>query len=313
MPGTVAITGASGFVGGHMAQRLVADDWQVRALVRRPDANLPEGVIAVPGDLSDSASLSALVAGADVVVHCAGVVGKVNRAGFQDINVDGTARLAAAAAANAERPPRFILMSSLAAREPGLSAYAASKRDGEEAVANHGDGLDWTILRPAAVYGPGDRATLTIFRQWRAGFMIAPSGGAQRVSLIHAGDLAAGVAALLATGRGNGETLEIGDRHPEGYSWDRMAKAGGRALGRPVSCIAVPGAVLMAAAAVNLAGHGLIGRTPMVTPGKIAELRHPNWVCDDAAMAAASDWSPALTIDDGFKDTVAWYRNHGWL
>jgi nucleoside-diphosphate-sugar epimerase len=310
-PGTVAITGASGFVGGHVAQRLVADGWQVRALVRRPDANLPGRIIAVPGDLSDSASLTALVAGADAVIHCAGIVGKVSRAGFQSINVDGTARLAAAA--NADRPPRFILMSSLAARQPGLSAYAASKRDSEQAVTSHGDGLDWTILRPAAVYGPGDRATLAIFRQWRAGFMVVPSNGEQRVSLIHAGDLAAGVAALLASERGSGETFEIGDRHPDGYGWDHMAKAGGLALGRAVSRIAVPRAILMAGATINLAAHGLIGRTPMVTPGKIRELCHPDWVCDDGPMAAASGWSPTMSIDDGFKDTVAWYRNHGWL
>ena len=69
----------------------------------------------------------------------------------------------------------------------------------------------------------------------------------------------------------------------------------------------------MAAATVNLAAHGLIGRTPPVTPGKIRELCHPNWVCDDDPMATASGWSPTMTIDDGFKDTVAWYRNHGWL
>lgn len=312
MPGTVAITGASGFVGGHVAQRLVADGWQVRALVRRPDANLLGRGIAVPGDLSDPASLTALVAGADVVVHCAGVVSKVSRAGFQSINVDGTARLAAAAA-NAEKPPQFILMSSLAAREPGLSAYAASKRDSELAVISHGDDLNWTILRPAAVYGPGDRATLAIFRQWRAGFMVVPSGGEQRISLIHASDLAAGVAALLAKVRSGGESLEIGDRHPDGYGWDRMAEAGGQALGRTVSRIAVPRAVLMTAAAVNLAAHGLIGRTPMVTLGKIRELCHPDWVCDDGPMTTASGWSPTMTIHDGFKDTVAWYRNHRWL
>jgi nucleoside-diphosphate-sugar epimerase len=266
----------------------------------------------VPGELSDSACLTALVTGTDVVVHCAGVVGGVNRAGFQAINVDGTTRLAAAAA-KADRPPRFILMSSLAAREPGLSAYAASKRDAEAALEQHGNNLDWTILRPSAVYGPGDRATLAIFRQWRAGFMVVLSGGGQRVSLIHASDLAAGVAALLATGRGSGETIEVGDRHPDGYDWNHMAKAGGHALGRPVSRIAVPRAILMAAATVNLAAHGLIGLTPLVTPGKIRELCHPNWVCDDDPMATASGWSPTMTIDDGFKDTVAWYRNHGWL
>ena len=310
--GTVAMTGASGFVGRHVAQKLIAGGWQVRALVRRRDAGLPGGTIAVPGDLGDTAGLAQLVAGADVVIHCAGVVGAVNRAGFRTVNVDGTARLAAAAA-NSETPPRFIHMSSLAARQPELSAYGASKRDGERALTQHGDNLSWTILRPAAVYGPGDRATLAFFRQWRAGFMVVPAGGGQRLSLIHAGDLAAAVAALLETGNGGGATFEIGDGHPGGHGWRDVAEAGGRALGRRVACISMPRAILLAAAAASLAAHGLVGRTPLVTPGKVRELYHPDWVCDDHAMAAATGWSPVVPLEEGFITTAAWYREQGWL
>lgn len=311
-PPTVAITGASGFVGRHVAQKLIAGGWHVRALVRRRDAGLPDGAVAVPGNLDDTASLARLVAGADAVVHCAGVVGATNRAGFQAVNVDGAARLAAAAA-GAVKPPRFIHMSSLAAREPALSAYGASKLDGEQAVMGHGDSHNCTILRPAAVYGPGDRAILAFFRQWRAGFMVVPAGDAQRLSLIHGADLAAAVAALLATGNGGGATFEIGDRHPDGHGWRDLAAAGGRALARRVTCIPTPRAVLMAAAAVSLAAHGLIGRIPMVTPGKIRELCHPDWVCDDHAIADATGWSPGVVMEQGFITTAAWYKAQGWL
>jgi nucleoside-diphosphate-sugar epimerase len=273
-------------------------------------------VIAVPGTLEDGDSLSRLIAGADAVVHCAGVVAKASRAQFRAVNGAGTARLAALAAA-AEVPPRFILMSSLAAREPGLSAYGASKRDGEIAVAHLGDSLPWTVLRPAAVYGPGDRATLAIFRQMAAGFMAVPAGAAHRVSLIYAADLAAAVTATLAPppghGNGIGATFEIGDRRPGGYGWRQIAEAGGRALDRRIVRLAVPRMALMAVAAASLAVHRLAGKTPLVTPGKVRELYHPDWVCDDGAMADATGWAPRTTIDQGFVQTVDWYRNHGWL
>ncbi|MFP6745547.1 MAG: NAD-dependent epimerase/dehydratase family protein [Alphaproteobacteria bacterium] len=306
------MTGASGFVGGHIAHELIAQGWRVSALVRRRDATLPGGVVPVSGDLEDSSSLIELVTGADAVIHCAGVVGAVDRAGFQAVNVGGTARLATAAT-GLERPPRFIQMSSLAAREPALSAYGASKRDGEQALLHHGERLDWTILRPAAVYGPGDRATLAFFKQWQSGFMVVPAGGGQRLSLIHGADLAAAVVALLASGAGVGVTFEVGDRHPVGYSWREVAAAGGRALGRRVTCVPVPRAVLMAAAAASAAAHGLIGRTPMVTPGKVRELYHPDWVCDGHALAAATGWSPTATMEEGIITTAAWYREQGWL
>ena len=276
------------------------------------------GADPIRGSLSDDAALREGCSGVDAVFHLAGGVRGKGRVTPDVLNRQGTERLLNAGAED------IVFVSSCAVYgdrsnlwvEEDFEAspntrYGRSKAEAEALVRE--SGRRHTIVRLAAVYGPGDRATLAIFRQWRAGFMVVPSNGEQRVSLIHAGDLAAGVAALLASGRSSGETFEIGDRHPDGYGWDHMAKAGGLALGRAVSRIAVPRAILMAGATVNLAAHGLIGRTPVVTPGKIRELCHPDWVCDDGPMAAASGWSPTMSINDGFKDTVAWYRNHGWL
>ena len=316
----VALTGASGFIGGHVAAALAAAGWRVRALVRRPGAGLPDGVVAVPGALEDSASLDTLVAGAQAIVHCAGLVVATDTAAFDAVNRGGTARLVAAAARQAPPSPRFVLMSSLAAREPELSAYAASKRAAERELARHGAGhsaghgaeLVWTVLRPPAVYGPGDRATLGFFRQFQRGVAVLPGAGG-RLSLIHAHDLTAAVVALLDSPGHDGATLEVHDGQAAGYGWRDVAAAAGRALGRRVICVPLPRLALAPFVAVNAVARRAFGRAPQLTPDKLRELYHPDWVCRENPLAGTTGWTPALTIDRGFADTLAWYRAQGWL
>ena len=129
MKAPVAVTGASGFVGRAVVRRLLETGWPVRVLVRRRPADL-EGAVPVHGSLEDEAALQHLVEGASAVVHCAGLVAAPSAAAFAQVNVLGSARLFAAAAGTATRP-RILLVSSLAAREPRLSAYAHSKRAAE--------------------------------------------------------------------------------------------------------------------------------------------------------------------------------------
>jgi len=163
---SIAITGATGFVGGVLLKRLASTDWQIRALVR-PDSlhkrPRQEGTEWVTGDLEDMDSLRRLVAGVDAVLHCAGAVRGATSLSFEGINVDGSARLASAA--REQHPaPNFFLISSLAARAPHLSHYAASKRNGEKTLALNAGPMPWVIFRPPAVYGPGDRELLPLFR-----------------------------------------------------------------------------------------------------------------------------------------------------
>jgi nucleoside-diphosphate-sugar epimerase len=153
MARTVAVTGATGFIGGHIARALAAAGWRVRALTRRLPihpalAQVPIEVVI--GDLADGDSLGRLLAGAEAAVHAAGLTRARRASDFLRVNADGVAALVRCAARMA-RPPRFLLLSSLAAREPGLSAYAASKERGEAALRAADKGLVWTILRPPAV------------------------------------------------------------------------------------------------------------------------------------------------------------------
>lgn len=314
VPGTVAITGATGFVGRRLVRALAADGRRVRVLARRPGAADFEGVPVevVAGDLDDRAALARLIDGAGAIVHAAGLVAARSRAAFLAVNADAARRLADLAAGR-PRPPRLVHVSSLAARRPELSAYALSKRAGEEAVIAAGDkGLPWTVVRPPAVYGPGDRATLPLFRCAARGFWPVLGPADARLSLIHVDDLAGVLIAAADRDAALGRVLEPDDATPGGHGWDALARAASLALGRRVRPLRVPGPLVHALGAVG----GLLGRlgtAPMLTPGKARELRHRDWVCDAASLPAGLARAPAFPPDRGFADAAAWYRSHGWL
>jgi nucleoside-diphosphate-sugar epimerase len=309
---TVAITGATGFIGPHIVRRL-RDDWQIRILTRRADdpSLCAAKVEAVRGDLDDQASLRRLLEGADAVVHLAGLIKARTREEFFRANAEGVGRLVAIAAA-APTPPRFVLMSSLAAREPDLSAYAASKRAGETALTAAGGALPWTILRPPAVYGPGDPATLPFFRCVGHGIGPLPGPAGARLSLIHVEDLANAVGALLADQRGAGLIAEVDDGQG-GYGWREMIEAAAAAFGRRARIMRVPMAIPYGLGVLNLAFARVAGYTPMLTPGKVREIYHRDWVCDPGPIMACTSWQPAVPLRRGFAATVAWYRQQGWL
>ena len=313
MAAIVALTGANGFLGRAVTKHLRASGWQVRALLRRPSPDLAEmGAIPVPGALEQRDSLDRLVAGADAVVHCAGLLKARNSLEFTSVNVEGTARVAEAAAA-CPRPPRFLLLSSLAAREPSISPYAASKRGAEQALARYGGSLEHCSLRPPGVYGPGDRATLPLFRQMAHGFLLVPNVPKARLSLLHVQDLAVIVERLLAKSDWTGRTLEVDDGRDGGYGWADLAETAGRHLGCRVRQVAVPRGLLLGPAQLNQWLARAFGRSTFFTPGKLSEFFHPDWVARTSTDGPLGDWRARFTFETGFPATLEWYRAEGWL
>ena len=308
MPRLVAVTGATGFVGPHLVSALARRGWRVRLLVRRwsPLPSLA-GVEAelVLGDLGDTDALQRLVDGADTVIHAAALIKARHPDQFMAVNRDGTARLSAAAGA-----ARLLLLSSLAAREPHLSPYAASKRAAEEAVAGRaGPGL---AVRAPAVYGPGDRETLAYFRAVARGLAPRPAIAEARLSLIHVQDLAEALALALERAP-VGSIFEIDDGREGGYGYRDMHLAAASALGRKALSIAVPRPVMAGLARLNQLGHRLGGPVRILTPGKVNEIFHPDWTVHDRRLAGAIGFVPRYHLADGFHDTVLWYRRREWL
>lgn len=310
-----AVTGGTGFLGRYIVSALADAGWRVRMLARRPVAHpqiagLP--LETVFGDLSDHRALRALVDGADTVVHAAGLIKAPSAAAFRAVNVDGTANLAAAVA-DGTPAARVVLVSSLAAREPHLSPYARTKRAGEERLtATLGHHVDWVIVRPGVIYGPWDTETLALFRAVARRFFLRPRIAAARIALLHACDAAAAVAALAGGGPA-GMTFELADERIRGYSWDEIASAAEAALQSEVRSVPVPGPILRAAAAINLATARLLHRTPMLTPGKVREILHADWGSTAERQPPRELWRPTIGLARGFRDTLRWYEDRHLL
>lgn len=294
----LAITGGTGFVGGHLIRRAVEAGHAVRALARRPQADR-EGVEWVAGALDDPAALARLTEGTDAVVHVAGVVNAPDRAGFVAGNAEGTRALLAASGGR-----RFVHVSSLAAREPGLSDYGWSKAEAERLV--EACALPWTIVRPPAIYGPGDREQLDLFRLARRGLALLPPRG--RLSLIHVDDLARLLLALAATDAPR--AIYEADDGTGGLTYADYARAIGTAVGRRVRPIHLPRPALALAAR----GDRLLrGARAKLTADRVAYMCHPDWTADPLKRPPPALWRPLIPTPDGLADTARWYRANGLL
>ena len=304
----IAVTGATGFIGGMLVNQLTAAGWSVKALARPASAHLLAeipGLEPVVGSLQDRESLERLLEDACAVVHCAGAVRGATAADFNAVNVEGVKQLAGVALSLPSRP-RFLSLSSLAARAPELSHYASSKRQGEHALASMAEDMEWVALRPPAVYGPGDKELLPLF-QWM-GRGIAPVLGEAdaRVSLLYVEDLGAAVLGWLDSVDCPSGVYELNDTQAGGYSWDEIIARVSTLRGRRIIRLGMPALLLRSLAAVNVSAARLFGYAPMLSPGKVRELRHPDWVGDNTALTAAIGWKPAFSLEDGLRQTMGW-------
>lgn len=296
MPGPVALTGATGFIGTALRRALVNAGHPVSALTRRPMPAEP-GVTWIRGQLHQPDSLRELLNGVGAVIHCAGVVRGASRAGFDHTNVDGTAAVIAALCLQSS-PPRLLFLSSLAARHPTLSWYAASKAAAESLIARDGNAIRWCILRPTAVYGPGDREMRPLFQWLLRGVLPTPQPAGARFSLLHIDDLVAAVLCWLDTPGAVNAVYELCDGTPGGYDAALLAAATEAQSGQRVRVLRLPARLLEILARLNLLLAAVVGHAPMLTPGKVRELTHADWRADPAPFMEATGWRPRIRFAD---------------
>ena len=265
------------------------------------------GVDWVIGTLDDPDALDRLCEGADAIIHVAAAINARDRAAFAAANIDGTAALIDAA--NRAGITRFIHTSSLAAREPEMSNYGWSKAESETVVRERAKG--WTIVRPPTVYGPGDRETLMLFRLAARGFVPLPPAG--RLSLLHADDLALLLIGLGLSRAGEGMVIEPDDGRNGGWSHTQFAEALGRAVGRRVRALPLPGWMIATGARVDELRGRLRGRPPRLSRDRARYIVHPDWTVAAAARPDVSVWSPSIDTEAGLAATASWYRSQGWL
>ena len=301
---TIAVTGGTGFVGQAVLDAAARQNIAVRALARKVPADRPY-VDWVQGDLANQAVLKELASGVKAVIHIAGLTNTPDPAEFEVANVAGTQ--AVIDACKAVKARRLVFVSSLSARKPELSRYGASKLAAEKLVG--ASGINWTIVRPPAVYGPRDNDMFELFKSARFGVVPLPPGGA--TSLIHVDDLAELLLALVpASPKTRRKMFEPDDGRVGGWSHKEMAKAIGEAMGRSVFAPHLPKLVLSSAAAAD---RILRGDGAKLTSDRVGYMCHPNWVARADRAVPKDVWQPEIRLRDGLKETADWYRKQGWF
>jgi len=325
MSRTALITGASGFVGGHLAERLSGQGWHVRALVRGSSdtARLRAlGAELATGSLDDADAIVAAADGADTVFHLAARTTAPSAAEFHRANVEGTRNVARAAARAGTRPRRLVYLSSYAACGPSvngrprgmeetpapLTAYGRTKLEGEAAAREaEAAGVELLVLRAPSVYGPGDRAFLPVYRLARRALAPIPTGPVRRLHMVYVHDL---VLALANAADAPPGTYAVAE--PVAHAYGELVDEIGRAVrGRPPLHVPIPAALLKVSGAVAERLGGVLKTGGVFSREKADEMLAEGWVCD---LAGSERLLPrATTLAEGTAETARWYRTQGWI
>jgi nucleoside-diphosphate-sugar epimerase len=322
------VTGATGFVGSHVVDRLLERGRRVRCLVRR-SSNLrylkdPRLEFA-EGGLDDATNWDAALAGVGTVYHVAGLTFARRAQDYFAVNQRGTERVLAAALKHRGQIKKFVLVSSLAATGPSrdgtpvneetqpapITPYGQSKLMGEEAVRAVGDLLPCTIVRPPAVYGPRDYALLELFKAIRRGLMPMIGRYDKRVSLVHARDLADGIILAGESERSTGRTYFISS--DEVYSTRELADRIAEMMGCRARQVAIPRSLAFGVALAAEAAAALMRKPPVINRYKVRDLSERCWGCSIERARRELGYNPQIPIDDGLRETIDWYNREGWL
>ncbi len=324
----VLVTGATGFLGSHIAERIARDGHSVRVLVRRTsDRSFLQGIEVEEalGDVTQPETLPAAVEGVDAVIHAAGLTKARSAAEFDEVNAQGTANLLSALKST-DSMGRFVYVSSLAAHGPSedgrprdpdtpatpITAYGRSKLKGEEMVRSWAvEGRSAVIIRPPVIYGPRDRQLLPFFNlaRWRLAPLL--SGGKNSISCVYVED-AARATALAATSNGaESATYAVDDGSV--YTWRDLLSAVEGAIGKRALRIPSPAWAYAAAATVSEAYGRLRRKAVSLSHDKVLEMRQRYWVCSHEEISRDLGWEPRVGLSEGAALTAAWYRQHGWL
>jgi len=325
----VLVTGASGFLGSHVAEQLAASGHQVVCLVRK-SSNVKflqtlEGVELAYGAVEDRDSIKAAMLGANAVIHSAGAVKARTPEEFHAINVAGTENALAAAREVAPDIERFVFVSSLTVVGPSLDGkpvsrdsrnpvthYGRSKLAAEDAVVAQKDNLPVVVLRPPMIYGPRDNESFAFFQSVSRRFLPIVGSGDNTMSVIYASDAASACIKAITADIPSGNRYFVDDGRI--YVWKAMlgdieSALGKKALGR----FGIPVGALKFAAFASEAMGKATGKAVMLTRDKINELAAPHWVCDSLETRRDLGWEPLVDWPEGTRRAVAWYRANGWL
>ena len=303
MERSIAVTGATGFIGRNLLTLLPAG-MRVKALVRparlKAFRRLFPKVEWVVGDLSSPQALEKLVAGTEAVIHLAGAIRGTSYEDFAATNLKGFLNLVAAASRAGVK--RFLYVSSLAARHPYLSPYAATKRQAEDLLRQ--SPLRWQVFRPPAVYGPYDEGLTPLIKLMLKGVLPVPGDPENRFSLIYVFDLCQAILSWLEKDLEACKIYELHDGRPGGYSWLEVREIVARITGKTPRLVVVPENILRMAGYGSLLASKIIGKAPLFSHYKVSELCHPDWTCDNEEITKDLGWQPCWPLEKALEEWV---------
>lgn len=323
---TILVTGANGFIGSRLCRRLAANGYAIRILCRESsDLTLLKDIQYSKsiGDITDPESLAAAVSGVDYIIHSAGLIKAKNEAAYFRVNQTGTVNLLNAVKNNNLDLKKFILISSVAAAGPAdkiprkesdpclpLTTYGRSKLAGEDSARPFFDLIPITILRPPAVYGPGDRAILTLFDLANKGIKPYMAGGHNRIQMVYVDDLCRAIQVAMESDHSRGQTYFIADG--QAHSVRELMDKMGQLLGKKGIGIYIPLWLLRIIALLSEGFFRMIGKTPLFSREKVRELT-ANWLLDVSHARDQIGFETKFDFTAGATEAITWYRKEGWL
>jgi dihydroflavonol-4-reductase len=327
---TILVTGSTGFIGANLLKLLADEGRKVRILLRpeSPEGRQAGGVETVRASYGDAGALLAAVSGVDRIIHLAGVTKAAASSGFEEGNVTPVRNLLQAVKEANPDLKRFLLVSSLAAAGPAsegvrgvnesdeprpVSEYGRSKLRAEKLGLEGAGDIPFTIVRPPAVYGPGDRDVLQVFRMLSRGMLVsAGNAGKQRFSMIHVDDLVRGIAAAARSPVASGRIYYITSECS--WSWNDVIEAARPAIGfGSLVRISVPKPLVYLLGTLAEAAGSLTGKPSILSRDKAGELVQDFWVCDPDRAQQELGFTARTTLAEGIGKTVEWYRSKGWM
>lgn len=326
----ILITGATGFVGSHIADQLIEKGHEVRCIARKTSnlrwlENKPLEI--VEASLGDIHSLEKAVAGVDYIYHIAGLTFAKNYEEFLKGNRDGTRNIIEATLEVNPNIKRFVFMSSQTVAGPSeslekpvteellpqpITSYGKSKKAAEDEVLKHKDKLPVTIVRAPAVYGPRDTAIHGIFQAAKYGFGVLIGFKPKYVSLIHSEDLARGTIMAAESEKAISQIYFISS--DEFYTWDQIGKIIKNHMNKKFYIgLKLPHFLVLTVAGISEFLGKFSSKPPVFNYEKGIDFIQSYWTCSTEKARNDLGYQQLISIDYGIKQTIQWYKKHGWL